>query len=782
MLSGFARRTLLRVVLGCTLLAHTAEAQFPVFGGKPKRLTAELISEQTTVAPGKPFQVLVKLVVEPGWHTYGKTVPENVTGKPTALIWTLPEGWKSEDLSWPPTRETPSADGKVPAYTDTVYLPTKLTPPANLAPGGTAKISVVVDAVVCDLQNCVPLRDLKASLELKTGAESVADTTHADLFKAVASKASAAPTAAPAEPVAPALKTKKLTATLVSEQSTVAPGQPFRMAVKLEVAPHWHTYGKTLPPEIDGAPTTLAWDLPHDWTMEELPWPPTKDTPSAGNKVVPAYEGTVYLPVLITPPAAISPGTNARIGVTVDAVACDLQNCVPFRELKASLELKTGASPVADASQAQVFEKLPKAPVATTSPSKTVPQGSIAWFLLLGFLGGLILNIMPCVFPVLALKVTSVVSQAQDDRGKVLIHGIAYTLGVFVTFWALDGVLIFLREAGHSQGWGFQFQSPWFNFVVVLIMMIFGLNMAGLFEVGVSATSAGSELTSKSGYAGSFFSGLFATVVATPCTAPLLANALPVALSLPALPSLGFFTVIGLGLAFPYLLLGIFPSLLKLLPRPGVWMESFKQAMAFPMLGAAAYFTWVLLGLVSEDNGRDLLIGLVVIALAFWIYGRWSVISKPTPVRVRAVIFALVFFVFGIWWAHPQAAPAKGSTSVNAGEVVWKEWSPELVADLRRQKKPVYIDFTARWCATCQVNHRVYSDATLAQDFNKRGVTLLKADWTKPDPRIEKALDELGESAVPVNVLYVPGREKPIILPKTLTVSNVQAALAELGK
>lgn len=792
MLSTFARRILFHILLGCFTLGTMAQAQFPTFGVKPKRLAAELISEQSTVAPGKPFQVLVKLLVEPGWHTYGETVPENVTGKPTALIWTLPEGWTSEDLPWPPTKDTPSADGSVPAYTGTVYLPARLTPPANLTLDGTAKIAVTVDAVVCDLQNCVPLRDLKASLELKTAAEPVADTAHADLFKDTTSKTAAAPV--PAAPAAPpeveaafVPKTKKLTATLVSEQSTVAPGAPFRMAVKLDVAPHWHTYGKTLPPDADGAPTSLAWDLPHDWKVEELPWPATKDTPSAGGKLVPAYEGTVYLPVVITPSSTISPGANVNIGVTVDAVACDKENCVPFRELKASLELKTGASPVVDLAQAKVFEKLPAPTAEPASPtvataSKNPLQGSLAWYLLLGFLGGLILNIMPCVFPVLALKVTSVVYQAHDDKSKVLIHGLAYTLGVFVTFWALDAVLIILRTAGHSQGWGFQFQSPWFNFVVVLIMMIFGLNMAGLFEVGTSVIGAGGELTAKSGYAGSFFSGLFATVVATPCTAPLLANALPVALSLPALGSLGFFTVIGLGLASPYLVLGLFPSLLKILPRPGAWMESFKQAMAFPMLGAAAYFTWVLLGLVSEDNGRDLLIGLVIIALAFWIYGRWSIISKPTSVRIRAVIFALAFFLFGIWWAHPQAAPAKSGSTASASEVVWKEWSPELVTDLRRQKKPVYIDFTARWCATCQVNHRVYSDATLAQDFNKRGVTLLKADWTKPDPRIEKALDELGESAVPVNVLYVPGRDKPIILPKTLTVSNVQAALAELDK
>jgi thiol:disulfide interchange protein len=280
----------------------------------------------------------------------------------------------------------------------------------------------------------------------------------------------------------------------------------------------------------------------------------------------------------------------------------------------------------------------------------------------------------------------------------------------------------------------------------------------------------------KSGLTGSFFSGLFATLIATPCSAPFFASALPVALALPVAGSLGFFTIMGLGLASPYLVLGIFPSLLKLLPRPGVWMESFKQAMAFLMIGAAAYFTWVLLSLVSAENGRDVLLGLVIVALACWIYGRWTPISKPTAVRRRALIISIAFFLFGLWWAHPQPEPDK------TRDVVWKPWSPETVAELRKENTPVYIDFTASWCLTCQVNHRVYSDPSLAQDFIKRKVVLLKADWSKFDARITKALDDLGRSAVPVNILYVPGRETPVILPNTLTVSNVQAALAELDK
>ena len=342
---------------------------------------------------------------------------------------------------------------------------------------------------------------------------------------------------------------------------------------------------------------------------------------------------------------------------------------------------------------------------------------------------------------------------------------------MLVCFWTLAAVFQGLKAAGSNVGWGFQLQYAPFVFVIVLILTVFALNMAGLFEVGTSAVGVGGELQRKSGLGGSFFSGLFATVVATPCAAPLLANALPVALALPLFPSLAFFTVIGLGLASPFLILSLFPSLLKFLPRPGAWMESFKQGMSYLMFGAAAYFVWVLMGLISEEGQRDLLIGLVFVAMACWIYGRWCLPHKPKATQTKALVWGIVVLMFGLWWAWPQAK-----------ETFWREWSPELVKTLHQDKKPVFVDFTARWCATCQVNHRVYKDESLKEEFKKRGITMLKADWTNPDDRISDALTELKRAAVPVNVLYIPGRAEPLILPNNLTVDNVKAALAELDK
>ncbi len=567
---------------------------------------------------------------------------------------------------------------------------------------------------------------------------------------------------------------KHLTATLISEQSTIAPGKPFRVAMRVEHDEHWHTYGKTIAENVTGKPTNIIWFLPDGWKHEDLPWPSTKEVKSTGGTTTQGYDGLVYLPVLLTPPAGLTAGATVNLNATLDALICDPSSCMPVK-MKVTLKLKVGAAPEADEKNAVVFKALEEQaktePVKKKDSDAITRDGSIAYYLLLAFLGGMILNIMPCVFPVLAIKLTSVISQAHDDRRKLMLHGLAYTAGVLVSLWIMASVLLALRAAGSSLGWGFQLQSPWFVYAVVLVMVVFGLNMAGLFEIGTSVIGAGGELTAKSGLTGSFFSGLFATVVATPCTAPLLANALPVAFSLPAAGALGFFTVIGLGLAAPYLLLTLNPTLLKKLPRPGAWMESFKQAMSFPMLAAAGYFAWVLMALISEESQRDLLIGLVVIAMALWIYGRWCVIHKPAPVRRKAMIATVIVLALGVWLSIPR------------NEDLWKKWSPDLVKILRDEKKPVYVDFTARWCATCQVNHRVYSDKSLRDEIKKRGIVLLKADWTAYDPVITKTLqDEFQEQAVPVNVLYIPGKEKPLVLPKLLTVENVKAAFAELDK
>ena len=377
-------------------------------------------------------------------------------------------------------------------------------------------------------------------------------------------------------------------------------------------------------------------------------------------------------------------------------------------------------------------------------------------------LGGLILNLMPCVFPVIGLKIMGFVQQAGQDRKKIALHGVAFAVGVLASFGVISGILFAARVAAdagaEAKGWGYQLQDPWVVLVLMLLMFVLALNMFGLFELGTSATSVGGSLQSKQGLGGSFFSGVLATVVATPCSAPFLGVAIGTAVALPAFQFFSAFAAMAIGLALPYLILSIFPRLIDFLPRPGAWMESFKQAMSFLLFATAGYLLWVYAGQIGLDNLLGPLFGLSSIAVAAWIYGRWNLPHRQRGTRVVALVLTAFFAVGGFLLAKP---PEKSA-------LVWEPWSQERVDELLAEGKPVFIDFTAQWCATCQVNKRTaYSDEVIAL-MQEKGVVALKADKTSPDPAIDAKLQELGRTAIPVNVLLVPG-EDPLVTPEILT-------------
>lgn len=406
-----------------------------------------------------------------------------------------------------------------------------------------------------------------------------------------------------------------------------------------------------------------------------------------------------------------------------------------------------------------------KIPLAEASAS-TSSSGLSLKILLLAFTGGLILNLMPCVFPVIGIKIMGFVQQAGEKRHKVTLHGFIFTLGVLISFWLLASALIVLRAQGAQLGWGFQLQSPAFVYFLVILLFLFALNLAGLFEIGTSAVGVGSKLTGQTGFLGSFFSGVLATVVATPCAAPFLAVALGTALTLAPAASLLIFTVIGLGLSFPYLILSAFPKWVSLLPRPGSWMETFKQIMSFPLFATVAFLVWVLAAQVEEYGLLWILLAMTLIALAGWIYGRWTDLQHKSGKRLIAQIMALGLIIGAVFLGYPQLSEKK-----------WQTWSPELVTSLQKQNRPIYVDFTARWCATCQTNKAaVFGSQGVLDTFKKKNVALLKADWTNRDPLISETLKKYGRSAVPFNLAYLPGQEEPIILPTLLTPGVVLEA------
>ena len=378
------------------------------------------------------------------------------------------------------------------------------------------------------------------------------------------------------------------------------------------------------------------------------------------------------------------------------------------------------------------------------------------------FIGGLILNLMPCVFPVIGLKIMGFVQQAGENRRSIALHGITFTLGVLASFAVLSGILFSIRSAALKNGteltgWGYQLQNPWVVLVLLLLMFILGLNMFGLFEIGTSATSVGGKLQSKTGHTGSFFSGILATVVATPCSAPFLGVAIGAAVALPALQFFTAFGAMAMGLATPYLILSLFPQLVEKLPRPGAWMESFKQAMSFLLFATAAFLLWVYSGLIGQEYLLSPLFGLSLIAVGAWIYGRWNLPHKAGRVRGTALVLTAAFVVSGTLLALPPK-PDK----------LWQPWSQATVDEFISEGTPVYIDFTAQWCATCQVNKKVAYTEEVRDLAERKGIVFLKADKTAPNAAIEAKLEELGRTAIPVNVLMIPG-EDIIITPALLT-------------
>lgn len=409
---------------------------------------------------------------------------------------------------------------------------------------------------------------------------------------------------------------------------------------------------------------------------------------------------------------------------------------------------------------------------AATPTAATAGEGvSLPPLLALAFVGGLVLNLMPCVFPVLGLKVMGFVQQAGQDRKKITAHGLVFTGGVLLSFWLLAGALAVLRAGGSQLGWGFQLQEPAFVFALAAVLLAFALNMSGAFEFALGATAVGGDLQQKQGYAGSFFTGVLATVVATPCSAPFLAPALGAALSLPVAASFAVFTAIGLGLSAPYLALAAWPSAVRALPRPGAWMETFKQGMAFLLYATVALMIWILAGQLSAEALLSALLALSGLAFALWLYGR----ATAPAARPRR-------FAIGVSLVLAGGALAYGWPRADAPDaIVWEPWSAERVAELQKAGRPIYVDFTARWCFTCQTNKKaVFSgpgSGEVLRAFRDREVATLRADWTNRDPLITAELARWGRAAVPFNLLYLPGAAEPQILPELLTPGVVLDAL-----
>jgi thiol:disulfide interchange protein len=419
-----------------------------------------------------------------------------------------------------------------------------------------------------------------------------------------------------------------------------------------------------------------------------------------------------------------------------------------------------------------------EAPALQTSAADAAPPPPDIGFaaaLLFAFVGGALLNLMPCVFPILSLKVLGFAGHAHSRRALVG-GGLAYTAGVVLSFVALAALLIALRAGGERIGWGFQLQSPGFVAALAVLFTMIALNLAGLFEFGTVLPSSLASARLRHPLADSFLTGVLAVAVASPCTAPFMGAALGFAFTLPAAQSLLLFALLGLGMALPYLVMSLWPAVARAMPRPGVWMATFKTAMAFPMLATVVWLVWVLGQQTSIDGAAALLAVLVALSFALWAWGR---VDSTGVARVTWSALGVLLLGASIAWALPiwreaQAAPAAASSAER-----WQAWSPERVAALNAEGRTVFVDFTAAWCVTCQVNKRsTLGDAGLMAEMDKARVALLRADWTRRDATISNELSRLGRNGVPVYAIYRPGQTQPTLLPELLTIQTVRDALA----
>jgi len=485
--------------------------------------------------------------------------------------------------------------------------------------------------------------------------------------------------------------------------------------------------------------------------------------------------------------AAAQPVAPGEEGVTFTLARSEFARGTPDR-LAGVLVAPEGAT--WDGSARAVEVDVPLATAASTPPAGAGGLGAgglgagapITLLLALGlaFVGGLILNLMPCVFPILSIKILGFAEGRGQERGLMRKHGLLFGAGVLVSFWALAAGLIALRAGGESLGWGFQLQSPGVVAFLAVLMFAIGLNLLGVFEIGGRVAGVTGSLDRKGGASGAFLSGVLATIVATPCTAPFMGAALGWALAQPAAAALAVFTALGLGMATPYVTLSLFPAWMARLPRPGPWMETLKQVLSFGLFATAVWLVWVF-GLQTGMDGVALLLGaLTLVAFAAWVIGRWRWTTTPPRLRLMTrgiALGAVLLAVLAVTAGSRQAAPMMAA----AGDA-WEPFRPAAVEEHLASGRPVFVDFTAAWCLSCQVNKRVaLTVPSVERAFEERGVTRIRADWTHRDPEITAALESFGRSGVPLYVLYPGGGQEPVVLPEILTPGIVLSALGRVS-
>ena len=668
-----------------------------------------------------PVWVGLQIAHKPEWHTYWKNSGDS--GLPTTLEWTLPPGVIAGDIDWPIPKKIPIGNLANYGYEGTVLLPVPLTITPDFKPpltGNTLDVKLKAEWLVCKLE-CIPEEgEFALSIPIR-GSTALNGAAFEATFKATP------------KPV--------LSYEGVRPDSQVQiDGQRLQVSVQ------------GLPVELRGK--TLGF------------FPETPEVIETAATIEQGWKGAVWT---ATVPLATQRSNSPSMMPVV--LTADGQGWRADLKVQGDWPKIAAAATVSPALEAALKAN------ASANPVGLAPAGgSLTLFaaLLGAFIGGLILNLMPCVFPVLAIKVTGFARHAGDHRAH-RISGMAYTAGVIASFVALGALLLALRAAGESLGWGFQLQNPWVVAVLAALFTVIGLNLAGLFEFGSFLPSSVASMQARHPVVDSFLTGVLAVAVASPCTAPFMGASLGFAVGLPAAQALAVFAAIGLGLALPYLVASFVPAVAGLMPRPGAWMETFRRLMAFPMFATVVWLVWVLGQQSGIDGAGALLMLLVAGAFVLWAL---TLSGRTRLVFTTLSIAGLVLLTMGI--GQYVGKSTENTTARVAATERWQPWAPGKVEALLATGRPVFVDFTAAWCVTCQYNKKTtLADPSVLADLDGKKVQLLRADWTRRDPAITAALAQLGRNGVPVYVLYQSG-QAPVLLSEILSVDEVRAALAKI--
>lgn len=726
----------------------------------------QLVTEEQRAQPGRTTWVAIQFEIEKGWHLYWMNPGDS--GAPISIHWTLPDELTAGTEIYPTPEWISSNGGLVSyAYEDQLVLLVPIDVPEGVEPGEYT-LAADLEWFVCSDEVCIPERG-SVSTSLVVGMPSQVSDSAKSLFEQT--RQLSPPTKADPEI---RLEVKGNKPHLQFPAAWLTNAKPVPHHTPPDSPVYFFPEEQVIAPQSIQAPVIRG-----DQAILEMSW-------EVGGQQTTRLTGLLLVGV----PSGGNPYTLYRVeaereGEQVAAGATQDRPATPAQPEE---------TPVWDESR---FSELPG--LGTTRgyvelDGKSSEITGMGMALGLAFIGGLILNIMPCVFPVLGLKVMGFVKQAGGDPARIRKHGLVFTAGVVFSFWILTGVLLVLRETlDSSLGWGFQMQEPFFMALIVLLFFFFGLSLIGVFEFGSSLMSIGGKAQSKDGYSGSFFSGIFATLVATPCVGPFLGPVLGFTLTLETYQTLLVFTAMALGLASPYLVTSFAPRLLAFFPKPGAWMETFKQILAFPMFAAAIYFLWSFGKQTGNpDNLILFTVALLLVGLAAWIWGKWATPVRRKGVRRTGLGFALLFIAISIGVAYQASQRDEQflellsqAAQQNNEEEGWVPFSPERMLSAWEEGRPVYVDFTATWCLVCKANKLTAFQGPgsdkVWQKVREMGVVMMTADWTRQDSRISYYLQSFGRAGVPLNVIYSPNADsKPIVMPAVLGPDTVLQGLSQV--